>query len=119
MSDIKKHLDIVCGTSSITVDRLRAPLYVPPPFNRIVARTRHGLVYLLIGGQVVELTTPVAVKVGLALAAAADECIHSGDVIQLRINGASLDLLPSPALQLGGVLAKKADRADDWQRGLT
>jgi hypothetical protein len=36
-------------------------------------------------------------------------------VVQICVNGVELDLLPATALQLGGVLARKADRADDWQ----
>lgn len=116
MSDIKKHLDIRSGDSHIQVDRIKVMLYVPPAVDRIVARTRGPFTYILVGDQALEMGTPVAVKVGLALAAAGDECIHTGDMVKLAINGTELHLLPERALQLGGILARKADRADDWQR---
>lgn len=113
---VKAHLNIVSGNSNITIDRIKVAVYVPPKVDRIIARTRGPFTYIIVGDQALEMGTPVAVKVGLALAVAGNECIHTGDMVKLAINGTELHLFPEKALQLGGILAKKADRADDWQR---
>jgi hypothetical protein len=106
-------LEIRNGDQRIVVDRKRTALYVP--CMRIVARYRARHVYVLMGDKQLELTTPIAVKVGFALAKNGGACMYLGDVVTLEINGDEFHLLPSQAVQLGGVMLKKADRADDWQ----
>lgn len=110
-----KRLDIRCGDARIEVDRIREALFQPPMGD---IRTAHGggMVRLLIGGKCIEMTTPVASKVGFALAKNGGACMSLGDVVLFRINGDEFHLLPAVAVQLGGGLLLKADRADDWQR---
>ena len=110
-----KRLEIRNGEQRIVVDRKRTALYVPP-LGEIRARFRNDRVYLLIGSKMLEMTTPVAFKVGYALARNGGACIHLGDVVSLEIGGEEFTLLPADAEQLGGVMLKKTDRADDWQR---
>lgn len=100
---------------SIVVDRKPSSMYVPPAGD-IRARFRDRMVYLLLGTKMIEMTTPVAVKVGLALSKNGSACMYHGDIVLLEIGGEEIHLLPSIAVQLGGVLIKKADRADDFQR---
>lgn len=110
-----KRLEIRNGEQRIVVDRKRQAMYVPVRGD-IRARFRGGRVYLLLGAKMLEMTTPVAAKVGFALAKNGGACIHLGDFVMLEIGGEEFHLLPADALQLGGVMLKKADRADDWQR---
>jgi len=113
-----KRLEIVSGDNRIVVDRKHVAHYVPPVGLKIRARYRNGFVYLIIGDKTIEMTTPVAVKVGLALCNNGGECFISGDVVRFAVNREEWNFLPSVAVQLGGVIAKKADRADDWQRAI-
>lgn len=113
---MSRRIEISCGANTLVVDRKNIALYVPPKIDRIIARYRHGFVYLLVGDKQLEMATPVAVKLGLALCDNGGECSVSGDVVQLCINGEELCFLPFVAIQLGGIICKKADRADDWQR---
>jgi hypothetical protein len=100
----------------IVVDRERQALYVPPRGD-IRARCRGPHVFILLGGKMLQMTTPVAAKVGFALAKNGGACLHHGDVVLLEIGGERFTLLPAIAVQLGAVMMRKADRADDWQRG--
>ena len=100
---------------SICVTRKKA-IYVPN-LKRAVVRFRGNLVYLFLDDLPLEMTTPTAAKVGFQL------CKHvglaePGEIILLIINRQEFHLLPDTARQIGGVMLKKADRADDWQREL-
>lgn len=110
-----RRLELRAGDLRVVVDRKSAALYTPPAGD-IRARSRDGKVYVLMGAKVLEMTTPVAIKVGFALAKNGGACICHGDVVALEIGGEEFHLLPDVAVQLGGVLMLKADRADDWQR---
>lgn len=102
----------------IVVDRKVDALYVPPPGD-IRARYRQGYVYVLLGAKMLQMTTPIAAKVGFALAKNGGACMYHGDVVLLEIGGEQFTLLPAIAVQLGAVMMRKADRADDWQRGIS
>ncbi len=110
-----KRLEIRAGDLRVVVDRKSAALYRPPAGD-VRTRNRDGKVYMLVGSKVLEMTTPVATKVGFALAKNGGACICHGDVVALEIGGEEFHLLPDTAVQLGGALMLKADRADDWQR---
>ncbi len=99
----------------IVVDRISEKLLVLPKGD-IRARYRHGCVYVLLDGKILQMTVPVAAKVGFALAKNGGACMYLGDAVLLEINREKFTLPPGVALQLGGVILKKADRADDWQR---
>lgn len=114
-----KRLEIRSGMSGqrIVVDRKREGL-IPALTGDIRARHRGGSVFLLLGSKMLEMTTPVAVKVGFALAKNGGACMFHGDMVLLEIGGEEFALPPSVAVQLGGVMMLKADRADDFQRRL-
>lgn len=110
-----KRLEIRAGDQRVVVDRKRTELCVPPSGD-IRARGVNGRVHLLLGSKMIEMSTPVAVKVGYALAKNGGACMSLGDMVLLEIGGEEFHLPPAVAVQLGGVLMLKADRADDWQR---
>lgn len=110
-----KRLELRAGDHRVIVDRKRTELCVPHA-GEIRARDREGKVYLLVGLKALEMTTPVAIKVGYALAKNGGACMSLGDLVTLEIGGEEFHLLPAMAVQLGGALMLKADRADDWQR---
>jgi hypothetical protein len=110
-----KRLELRNGDQRIVVDRKRQSLFVPF-VGEMRARFRNDRVYLLLGTKALEMTTPVAFKVGYALAQNGGACFYQGDVVSFRIGEEEFNLLPEQALQLGGVMLKKMERADDWQR---
>jgi hypothetical protein len=110
-----KRLEIRNGDQRIVVDRKRQSLFVPMKGD-IRARFRDDRVYLWIAGKAVEMTIPVAAKVGFALAKNGGACRYLGDFVFMEIGGEEFHLAPADAEQLGGVMLRKADRADDWQR---
>lgn len=110
-----RRLELRSGDSRVIVDRKKTAMYVPIKGD-IRTRARQGQVHMLIGAKAIEMTTPVAIKVGFALAKNGGACELLGDVVSLEIGGEEFHLLPAVAVQLGGVLMLKADRADDWQR---
>lgn len=113
-----KKLVATAGDQRIVVDRIKQALYVPP-VGDIRISTRHGMVYLVIGTKVLEMTTPVAVKVGFSLAKNGGACQALGDVVLFDIGGEQYTLLPDVAVQVGGGVLLKADKADDFQRRLS
>lgn len=113
-----KRFEMASGDVKIIVDRKSEWLYVPP-MGECRARHRGGMVSMLIGAKYLEMTTPVAVKLGLALATNGGACQYLGDVVSLNIGGDELTLLPEIAAKLGAVILRKADRADDFQRGIS
>lgn len=110
-----KRLELRNGEQRVVVDRKRQALYVPP-VGEIRARFRNGKVYVLLGAKALEMSTPTAAKIGHALAQNGGACFYQGDVVSFQIDRDEFTLLPEVALQLGGVMLKKTDRADDWQR---
>lgn len=112
-----KKLAVTAGDSRIVVDRKKVALYTPPAGD-LRCWTRGGLVYLAIGDKVLEMTTPVAAKVGFALCKNGGACEFLGDVVLLEIGGEEYTLLPDVARQIGGGVLLKADKADDVQRRL-
>lgn len=106
------------GYSKLTVDRKKADTIYVPPWSEIRCRYRGGNVYLLCGDKAFELSTPVAAKVGYALAQNGGYAMYHCEWVSLNVNGEELVLLPETAIQLGGVMLKKTDRADDWQRSV-
>lgn len=101
----------------IVVDRKLISAYVPPQ-GEIRARCREGKVQVLIGTKTLDMTTPVAVKVGISLAKNGGACQYLGDIVLLEIGGEEFHLLPEIAMALSGAIIRKADKADDWQRGI-
>lgn len=110
-----KRLELRAGDQRVVVDRKRTELCTAITGD-IRARSRDGRVFLLLGTKMLEMTTPVAVKVGFALAKNGGACMSLGDMVSFEIGGEEFHLSPAVAVQLGGVLMLKADRADDWQR---
>jgi hypothetical protein len=108
-----KRLELRNGDQRIVVDR---SVRFVPFVGEMRARFRNDRVYLLLGSKALEMTTPVASKVGFALTQNGGACFYQGDVVLFEIGGEEFCLLPETALQLGGVMLKKTDRADDWQR---
>jgi len=113
------NLDISSGDSRITVDRKASNgVYVDPSEN-MICRVEFGHVLLLAGDNYIEMTTPIAAKVGMALCTNGGEAMTQGDWVVFTINNTEFTLLPEVAIRLGGVILKKSDRADDWQRELS
>lgn len=112
---IGKRLELRSGDQRIVVDRKRQSLFVPV-MGEIRARHKAGEVQILLGGKMLTMGTPAAVKVGFALAKNGGACMYLGDVVTLDIGGEEFTLPPAAAVQLGGVMMLKADKADDWQR---
>jgi hypothetical protein len=110
-----KRLEIRNGEQRVIVDRKRQAMF-RPIIGDIRARFRGDRVYLLLGAKMLEMTTPVAAKVGFALTKNGGACMYLGDFVFIEIGGEEIHLAPADALQLGGVMLKKTDRADDWQR---
>jgi hypothetical protein len=110
-----KRLELRNGDQRIVVDRKRQSLFVPF-VGEMRARFRNDRVYVLLGTKALEMTTPVASKVGFALTQNGGACFYQGDVVSFQIGGEEFYLLPEQAIQLGGVMLRKTDRADDWQR---
>jgi hypothetical protein len=110
-----KRLEIRSGEQRIVVDRKRQALFVPIR-GEVRARFRNDRVYVLLGSKALEMTTPVASRVGFALAKNGGACMYLGDFVFLEIGGEEFHFSPADAVQLGGVMLKKTDRADDWQK---
>jgi hypothetical protein len=110
-----KRLELRNGDQKIVVDRKQQRFFVPF-VGEMRARFRNDRVYVLLGTKALEMTTPVAAKVGFALTQNGGACFYQGDVVSFQIGGEEFCLLPEQAIQLGGVMLKKTDRADDWQR---
>lgn len=117
LNGVTHHFEIIFGHNKVKVDRKRVAKYVPPVGLEIRVQRRADFVYLKLGEKMLEMSTPAAVKIGLGLCDCAGQCMVSGDIVQLLVNGEEFLLLPAVAVQIGGVICKKADRVDDYQRG--
>lgn len=103
------------GDQHLTVDKRKGSVYIPQHGN-VVVRGEYGSVVLFIGDKRLEMKTPVAVKIGLALVKNGGGILEPGDMVVLDISGIEVLLLPETAIKVGGSILRKADRADDWQR---
>lgn len=112
-----KRLEIWSAGQRILIDRKKLPGIYRPSIDKIVARSEGPSVALFIGEKRLEMSTPIAVKVGLALAANGGAWLEPDDAVLFEISGIEILLLPEIAVRVGGAILKKADRADDWQRG--
>lgn len=112
-----KRLEIRAGDQRLIVDRKKTQ-FCTPLIGDIRARRRGDKVYILLGSKQLEMTVPVAIKVGFALTKNGGACMYLGDMVLLEIGGEEMTLLPAVAVQLGGVMMLKADKADDFQRRL-
>jgi hypothetical protein len=110
-----KRLEIRSGDQRIVVDRKRTAV-ATAIVGDIRARAAQGMVHLLVGTKYMTMTTPVAVKVGFALTKNGGATMYHGDMVSFEVGGEEFHLPPAVAVQLGGALMLKADRADDWQR---
>lgn len=99
----------------ISVSKQRGIVQLKP--HHIVVRQRCGSVFLYVDHAGLMLTTPVAHKTGFDLVKMASELL-TGEFMRIMINAQSIDLLPDHAQKIGAALLKKADAADDFQRGL-
>ena len=106
------------GDNHLTVDKRKGGVYIPQHGN-VVVRREFGGVVLFIGDRRLEMSTPVAVKIGLALVKNGGGVLEPGDMVVLDISGIEVLLLPETAIKIGGSILRKADKADDWQRDNT
>lgn len=99
---------------SIKVEVNSAPDIYIPSFEKIIARSRNGLVYLIIDNKAIEMNTLTAHKIGYTMAMAVPK-LSPHELISLIINGESIDMLKLTAKKVSAALLRKADDADDWQ----
>lgn len=109
-----KKLELHAGHTRLVVDRKKGLA----SGMDLKCSTNGGMVYVAMGAKVLEMTTPVAVKVGFALCKNGGACMELGDMVLFDIGGEEFTLLPAVAVQLGGAILLKADKADDFQRRL-
>jgi len=100
-------------TDALSVTRANGLLV--PNIREVRARTRHGLVYLLVDDKMLEMQTPAAHKTGFALVKQSGEALP-GEFVVLKVNGYALNFPPKSAKQVGAALLRKADDADDFQK---
>jgi len=100
---------------SIRVTRKKT-FYIPNA-EKATVRFRYNKVYLFLDDLCLEMTPPVAAKVGHQLVLHGEVAHEWGEVVLLIVNRKEINLLGEVARQIGGVMIKKADRSDDWQRG--
>lgn len=106
--------------TSVAVDRVRGVPYVctVPKFNL----GWRGPYVVLQAPEVgaVFISTTEAVRIGYELCKTMSPMEFDpdagGELVVLTLNGQKVMLLPSSARQIGGVMIRKAMRADEWQR---
>lgn len=104
--------------NSMSVE-LRANELFAPTVAEIRVRYEYGKVVAWLDRvKRIEMTTPAAVRIGLAMNHCYTQALD-GDLVIWKINGQEVQLLPMQARKIGGVMLKKADRADDWQRDVS
>lgn len=99
----------------ITVERDRVRVPYEEPRSAIVVRHEQGSVVMFVGTKRVEMTTVVAVKIGLRIARNLVPQLEPCELVVMTINGERIELLGEVALRVAGALLRKADDADDWQ----
>lgn len=95
----------------------RKPTIYVPTVNKMAVRQHYRNVLLLVDDRRVEMTTIVAHKIGYTIAMAIPK-LSPQEIIVLKINGERIELLPDAASKLSTGLLRKADAADDFQRGI-
>lgn len=113
--ELSKGLELWSDGTRISIDKKNQAIWKPQDGNVVVRKTL-GRVVLLIGGKQLDMSTPVAVKVGLALVKNGGGYLDPHDVVVFNISGVEVFLLPETAMKIGGAILRKADHADDWQR---
>lgn len=108
-------LELWSGAHRISVDHRKVSIFTPPS-GKVTLRKEYGMVVLFFEDKRLEMSTPVAVKVGLALVKHGGGVLEANDVVVLNISGVEVLMLPETAARIGGALIRKADKADDWQR---
>lgn len=111
-------MEIWSGDTRLKVDRRTGVAYVPRAGN-LAVRQELDKVVVFVDEKRLEMSTPVAVKIGLALCLRSDDHganVVKGEVIAFEISGFEVLLLPETAMSIGAAILRKADRADDWQR---
>jgi len=106
-------MELWSGDQRLVVDK-KSAVYLPQLGNAVVRR-EFDQVILFIDGKRLEMSTPVAVKIGLQLVRSAGTA-QEGELVTLIISGVEVLLLPDTATRIGGAILRKADKADDWQR---
>ena len=106
-------MELWSADSRLCIEKRRA-LYLPQTGDARV-RKEYGQVVMIIDDKRLEMSTPVAVKVGLELVKSAGTAVD-GELVALTISGVEVLLLPDTATRIGGAILRKADKADDWQR---
>ena len=86
-----------------------------PDYKKIIVRQEFRNVVMFIDDNRIEMTTPTAYKVGMAIAKAYSN-LEEGELIELSINNKPLQIFGEPALKLVGKILMSAERADDFQR---
>lgn len=108
-------LELWSGHHRIAVEHRKVGIYQPSA-GKITLRKEFGSVVLFFDNKRLEMDTPTAVKVGLALVKNGGGLLEPNDMVLLEISGVEVLLLPQTATQVGGAILRKADKADDWQR---
>jgi len=111
-----QRLELWSDGQRLVVDRKKQPGIYRPRVTKLVARQEQGSVVVFIDDRRLEMTTPIAVKVGFSLCKNGGAWLEPDDRVLLEISGTEILLLPEIAVRLGGAILRKADRADDWQR---
>lgn len=111
-----QRLEIWSGGQRLVIDRKKVIGTYQSACERIVVRQERGSVALFVGDRRLEMTTPIAVKVGFSLCKNGGSWLEPDDAVLFEISGIEILLLPEIAVRVGGAILRKADRADDWQR---
>lgn len=111
-----KRVEIWSGGQRLVIDRKKLPGVYQPTVHSIRACCDGPDVVLLIGDTRLQMTTPVAVKVGLALGFNGGAWLEPDDAVLLEVSGIEVLLLPETAVRISGAILRKANQADDWQR---
>jgi len=108
-------LELWEGDHRISVDHRKVSVYTPLS-GKVTLRKEYGSVVLFYEDKRLEMTTPVAIKVALALVKNGGGLLEPNDIVVLSISGVEVLMLPETATRIGGAIIRKADKADDWQR---
>jgi hypothetical protein len=100
--------------NTLKVEIAHLPKIYSPKFPSMVVRAELGTVVLFVGDKRVEITTIVAVDIGLTIAKSIPKLAPT-ELIVLIINGERIELLPIVAKKVSTALLAKAVKADDWQ----
>lgn len=105
------------GDHRISVDRKRGVFR--PEMGDVVVRQDCGDVLVFVKGKALRMSTPIAVKIGLALTGTGGANFEPDEIVVMDISGVEVQMLPQTAAKIGSAILRKADRADDWQRAFS